>query len=81
MKHAWGGKEYHWLVSLNRFRFKLLYMTEIKHVLLNESIFNFFVCPVYKQFIVEICFFCKATTKKDWVLEICTIPVGFKEDT
>jgi len=55
-------------------------MTEIKHVLLDESVFYFFIGPVYKQLIVKVRLLSLTTREKDRILQICSIPVCLKEN-
>lgn len=55
-------------------------MAEIKHVALYECFLYFFVCPIDKELIVEICLFSQSTTEVDRVLETSSIPVGLKQD-
>ena len=55
-------------------------MREVKHVLLDERLLDFFVGPVYEQFVVEIGFLGEAAREVDGILEACSSPIGLEED-
>jgi hypothetical protein len=75
VKHTRGCEENHGLVCFELTLIVLAHVREIEHVLFNESFLYLFVCPVDKQFVVEICFFCETTRKINRVLEARTAPV------
>lgn len=54
MKHTWRGKEDHGSVRFKRALIELAYVRKVEHILLNESLFDFLICPIDEQLVVEV---------------------------
>jgi len=50
---------------------------KIKHILLDEGLFDLLVSPVNEKFVVKIGFFGEASRKIDGILKVCSGPIGF----
>ena len=57
-----------------------MHILKVEHILLNESSLDFFICPIYKQLVVEVSFRRQPSAEKYGVLQICPMPVSLKEN-
>jgi len=80
VEHAWGRKENHWLVNLELRLVKLSDMSEIEHVLFDESFLDLLVRPVDEQLVIEVSLLGEPATEVDRVVKSCTVPVSLKQD-